>query len=147
MKKYVVLIVTVLLVSFAISGIVLAKADLRELVPYNWFGDEPAYPDASGKAIVNEPKGDVVLQITVSVKGLEPNTEYWVKSCTDLDPTYDWTEIGPFTTNSKGNGHFHINYREGETLPPLNLIYIWCKIQSGPGGVPGGIALMDRNAP
>jgi len=144
MKKLIILgLVLLMVVSF--TAIVLAKADVQKLVPYNYFGDDPAYPDAKGKVIVNEPKGDVVLQITVSVIGLEPDTEYWVKSCTSL-VIEDWTEIGPFTTNSNGNGHFHINYREGEQPPPLDIIYIWCAIQSGPGGVPGGIALINEDA-
>ena len=139
MKKFVILgLVLLVVVSFA--AIVLAEADVRELVPYKWGGGVPAYPDAKGKVIVNEPMGDVVLQITVSVIGLEPDTDYWVKSCIDLCPP--WIFIGPFTTNSNGNGHFHINYREGDTLPPLNYIYIWCELQTLPGGVPGGIALM-----
>ena len=119
MKKVVVLIVTVLLVSFAVSGIVLAKADVQKLVPH---GDDPAYPDASGKAIVNCPKGDVVLQITVSVKGLEADTEYEVKGCSSGGG--DWTSIGYFTTNKNGNGHFHINCRADEVLPPTVHIYI-----------------------
>ena len=143
MKKFVILgLILLVVVSFA--AIVLAGADVRELVPYKWGGGEPAYPDAKGKVIVNEPMGGVWLQITVSVIGLEPDTEYWVKSCTVLDypNDSDWTYIGPFTTNSDGNGHFHFNYREGDP-PPLNYIYIWCAIQSGPGGVPGGIALMN----
>ena len=143
MKKIIVLgLVLLMVVSFATAA--LAKADVQKLVPYNYFGDKPAYPDAKGKVIVNEPKGDVILQITVSVIGLEPDTEYWVKSCTDLTPP--WIEIGPFTTNSDGNGHFHINYRDGEQLPLLDIIYIWCELQTLPGGVPGGIALINEDA-
>ena len=143
MKKIIILgLVLLMVVVFATAA--LAKADVQKLVPYNYLGGDPAYPDAKGKVIVNEPKGDVVLQITVSVIGLEPDTDYWVKSCTSLT-TGDWTDIGPFTTNSNGNGHFHINYRE-DLLLPLDIIYIWCAIQSGPGGVPGGIALINEDA-
>jgi len=135
MKKYMVLIAIVVLVSFAMSGIALAKADVQKLVPYTPHG--PIDPDASGKAIVNCPKGDVVLVITVSVKGLDPNTEYQVKSCTSLADA-DWKLIGTFTTNKNGNGHFHINFRAGDVLPPTGHIYI----NTGPGQT----VLMDEDA-
>ena len=130
MKKYIALFAVLVLVGFAISGIALAKADVQKLVPYPFppFGEEPRDPDASGKAIVNEPKGDVVLVITVSAKGLEPETTYQVKSCTS-STVADWTLLGTLTTNKNGNGHFHINYREGMDLPPTAHVYI----NTGPG--------------
>jgi hypothetical protein len=117
MKKIIILgLVLLMVVVFGTAT--LAKADVQKLVPY---GD--AYPEASGKAIVNNSMGDVVLEITVSVKGLEPGTEYEVKGC------FPWTSISFFTTNKNGNGHFHINFLDGETLPPIAHIYI----NLGPG--------------
>jgi hypothetical protein len=120
MKKIIILgLVLLMVVVFGTAA--LAKADVQKLVPFPLVG--PMYPDASGQAIVNDSMGDVVLEITVSVKGLEPETEYEVKSCTSQTEA-DWTSIDFFTTNINGNGHFHINYREGDTLPPTGHIYI-----------------------
>ena len=119
--KRIILSGLVLLMVVVFGTAALAKADVQNLVPFNWYNylgnpsAVPAYPDAKGKAIINEPMGDVVLQITVSVQGLKPNTDYWVKSCTSLEEE-DWIEIGKFTTDDDGNGHFQRNYREGELL-------------------------------
>ena len=135
MKRYIALIAVVLVASFAISGIALAKADVQKLVPYIPHG--PIDADASGKAIVNYPKGDVTLVITVSVKGLDPETTYQVKSCTSSTAA-DWTLLGEFETNKNGNGHWHKNYRDPvEDLPPTNHIYI----NIGPGQT----VLMDED--
>ena len=118
MKKLIILgLVLLMVVVFGTA--VLAKADLQTLVPY---GGDSAYPDASGKAIVNVSNGNVVLEITVSVKGLDAETEYEVKGCSEGGG--DWTPIGFFTTNKNGNGHFHVNFLDGDTLPPVTHIYI-----------------------
>lgn len=119
MKKYIPLIVALALVSFATTGIA-ATADVQKLIPYPF--DEPLEPDASGKAIVNWPRGAVMLQITVSVRGLEPKTTYQVKSCPSSKP-HKWTEIDTFKTNKAGNGHWHMNWRE-KPFPPTDHIYI-----------------------
>ena len=111
----------VLLMVVVIATAALAKADVQKLVPYPFDGAE--YPDASGQAIVNDSMGDVVLEITVSVKGLDPGVEYEVKGCTSSG-VGDWTSIGFFTTNANGNGNFHINFRADDTLPPTVHIYV-----------------------
>ena len=142
MKRYIALIVVVLLASFAMSGIALAKADRQKLVPYIPFGlDE----DASGKAIVNYPKGDVVLVITVTAKGLEPNKEYIVGSFESLD-AWQFFHHGTFTTNENGNGHFHINYgrTSNDTLPPTDHIYI--NVSEDDEAYEKGIVLIDEDA-
>ena len=119
MKKLFVLgLVLLMVVIFGTAA--LAMADVQKLLPYPFTPSGtpmvPLCPDASGKAIVNDSMGDVVLEITVSVIGLEPDTEYVVKSCTSW-PSGPWIMIGEFTTNANGNGHFHLNFRADETLP------------------------------
>ena len=119
MKKIIILGVVLLMV-FVFATAALAKADVQKLVPFPF--NDPRVPDASGKAIVNDSMGDVVLEITVSVKGLEPDTTYEVKSC--ADSSGPWVPLGEFTTNANGNGHWHMNYRAGDDLPPTAHIYI-----------------------
>lgn len=109
MKKYITLIAVVVLVSFAISGMALAKADVQKLIPYAYPGEEPLCPDAFGKAVVNCPKGAVALVLTVSVVGLAPDIEYRVYL-----GDAPWCEVGTFTTNASGNGHFHMNWAPGD---------------------------------
>jgi len=121
MKKLLILsLVLLMVVVFATAA--LAKAEKQILEPYV-SSNAPYYEEASGKAIVNTSKGDVVLEITVSVKGLEPGTEYEVKGCISKAEA-GWTSIGVFTTNANGNGNFHINFRVDEDLPPTGYIYI-----------------------
>jgi hypothetical protein len=112
MKKIIILgLVLLMVVVFGTAA--LAKADVQKLVPYG-----AAYPDASGKAIVNTSMGDVVLEITVSVIGLEPDTEHFVYL------SHPWFLLGTFTTNKNGNGHFHINIRWDEDQPTTAHIAI-----------------------
>jgi len=119
MKKYIALIVVVLLASFAISGIALAGADVQELKPYPFPPAAPRDADASGKAVVNQPMVKVCLQVTVSAKGLDSEETYEVW----IGDTKDWTSVGTFITNKNGNGHLHKNYRKGDTLP-TNLNHV-----------------------
>jgi len=112
MKKLIILgLVLLMVVVFATAA--LAKADVQKLVPY-----DPLYPDASGQAIVNDSMGDVVLEITVSVKGLEPETEHTVYL------GKPWFSLGTFTTNKNGNGHFHINLRAVDVQPNPAAVHI-----------------------
>ncbi len=108
MKKYFALTMILVFVGVVVS-IALAAAVRQELVPY-----AASESDASGKAIINEPNGNVVLQVTVSVKGLLPTEEYtvWMKQLSG------WAEVGKFTTNQNGNGSFHRNYLQGEINVP-----------------------------
>lgn len=112
MKKHIALIAVVVLASFAISGIAMAGADVQKLVPYPEAG--PIDPDASGKAVLNQPKGAVCFQVTVSAKNLEPETVYTVHIKGLIS---GWQVIGTFETNKNGNGHFHMNYREDPPEP------------------------------
>jgi len=139
MKKTVIALLVGLLMVSVLVVPALAKADRQELVPYQPFG--PIDPDASGKAIINRPKGDVVLVITVSVKGLEPEKSYLVKSFSSWN--VDFTDIGTLITNKNGNGHFHINFREGDTLPPIGHIYI--NVDTDDPLYNNGMVLVDEN--
>ena len=113
MKRYTTLIAVVVLASLAISGIALAGADVQKLVPYAYTGADPIDPDASGKAVLNQPSGKVCFQLTVSAKGLEPETEYTIY----IWDGEDWQTIDTFVTNKNGNGHFHKNWREAPPNP------------------------------
>lgn len=112
MKKYVASAAALTFLVLIIAGIALAKADVQKLVPFP--SDAPVDPDASGKAVVNEPKGKVVLQVTVSAKGLEPSAVYTVY----LYNAPDFVAVGVFTTNEDGEGAFHRNYKVGEADIP-----------------------------
>ena len=104
MKKLTILGLVLLMV-VVFGTVALAKADVQKLVPVPYS----AYPDASGKAIVNNSMGDVVLEITVSAKGLDPGELYTVSL---IATGTIWFSLGEFTTNANGNGHFHINLSE-----------------------------------
>jgi len=111
MKKLIILAISIMMI-LSLSSIVMAKADVQTLLPFPTAN--PIEPDASGKAIVNTSKGDVVLEITVSVKGLKAGEDYTVW----LGEGGEWESIGDFTTNANGNGHFHRNIREDEDFVP-----------------------------
>jgi hypothetical protein len=117
MKKLLIMSISIIII-LALASSVMAKADVQKLVPYAYPSQDPDEPDASGKAIVNVSMGDVVLEITVSAKGLKPNTDYTVYLSSP------WFLLGEFTTNANGNGNFHINFRADEVLPPTEHIAI-----------------------
>lgn len=127
MKKIIILGLVLLMV-VVFGTVALAEADVQKLV---LLTSDTTYQYASGMAIVNYPEEDVALVITVSVKGLIPETEYEVKGC------WGYVSIGFFTTNKNGNGHFHRNYRVGEVLPTTEHIYIYR----------GGNILIDEDYP
>jgi len=123
MKKLIILgLVLLMVVGF--GTIALAKADVQNLEPYTYYpGQTKEYtisPDASGKAIVNNSKGNVVLEITVSAKGLDSEQVYTVSL---IATGQIWFPLGVFTTNANGNGHYHINLSEEDliTLAEDNL--------------------------
>jgi len=91
----------------------MAEADVQNLVPFTGYSFDPFSPGASGKAIVNNSMGDVVLEITVSAKGLDPGQRYTVSLIATASM---WFPLGEFMTNANGNGHFHINFSEEELI-------------------------------
>jgi len=132
MKKLIILgLVLLMVVVFGTAA--LAKAVLHTLVPYL-----PAYAEASGKAIVNNSEGDSLLEITVSAKGLEAYTDYFVYIGDDGG---NWTNLGTFTTNANGNGNFHINVRE-DLFPSLLVKYMAINLEETNARV-----LMDEDYP
>ena len=114
MKKVIILgLVLLMVVVFGTAA--LAKADVQKLVPYTYTPAEPIEPDAIGKAVVNDSMGNVVLEITVSARGLMPGEDYivWITSGSS------WFKLGGFTTNASGNGHFHINFLADDNPPDM----------------------------
>jgi len=109
MKKIIILSLVLLMV-VVFATVALAKADVQKLTPYTGF------EDASGKGIVNHSEGDVLLEITVSAKGLEAGTDYFVYIGEDGGK---WTLLGTFTAKKNGTINFHRNIREDEDLCPL----------------------------
>ena len=108
MKKLIILgLVLLMVVVFGTAA--LAKADVQKLVPFTGYAADTYLPDASGKAIVNNSMGDVVLEITVIAKGLDDGELYTVSLIINGGI---WFPLGEFTANANGNGHFHINYSE-----------------------------------
>jgi hypothetical protein len=127
MKKIIILgLVLLMVVAFATAA--LANANVQKLVPYAYPGQDAAEPDASGQAIVNNSEGDVVLELTVSVKGLKPDEEYTVIFGKPWFPPYPY-DLFTFKTNKKGNGHFHINLRVDDLQPDPSAVHIMVNLK------------------
>lgn len=63
-------------------------------------------PDAHGHAVINYVKGQGVFVVQANVVKLAPNTPYTVYlHCFQCGGGI--LELGPFTTDKKGNGRFH----------------------------------------
>ena len=93
-----------------ISGIVFAAAQKVNLVPcpVNYPPGIPP-PPGGGFAIFNNPKGESHnLEVTVSLKGVMPKTQYDIYLFVD-DGVTGGRKIGTVKTNPKGNANFHMN--------------------------------------
>lgn len=98
MKKVAILLAMAVVLMSSLA--VYAGATKYDLV--QGVGAVGEHADASGFAIVNEtPKGDVTTVVQIQVRNAAPNFTYWVRS--------NGEDRGSFTTNKKGNGHFHLN--------------------------------------
>jgi len=108
MKKTAVGLVFFMAMLAMTSGAVLAAAQKVVLVPCPINYPGPNFPPGGGFVIFNNPKGaDHNLEVTVSLKGVTPSTEYDIYLFIDQGGTGE--KIGTLKTNPKGNANFHIN--------------------------------------
>ncbi len=110
MKKLAVGLLACMVVLAVTSTLVLAAAQKVELVacPFN-YPDPEALPPGGGFVIFNNSAGENHnLEMTVSLKGLEPKTEYDIYLFVD-GAWFDGAKAGTVTTNGKGNVNFHLN--------------------------------------
>jgi len=99
----------VLLMVVVSATMVCGKAQKVDLVPCPMNYPETPYPPGGGFVIFNNSSGtDHNLELTVSLKGVEANTEYDIYLFVDGVGTYPVPQ-GSVTSNKKGNVNFHMN--------------------------------------
>lgn len=109
MKRITVGLVVCMAMLVMTSALVLAAAQKVDLVPcpINYPGPD-GLPPGRGFVIFNNPAGeDHNLVVTVSLKGVEPKTEYDIYLFVD-GVWYDGAKVGTIKTNTKGNANFHM---------------------------------------
>ena len=149
MKKYLILVLIVLIVGTLVIGVQAAGG--------KWVDAQrvPLYPTPSGSSnnvrtdlpsqgevIFVDPMGNVTFIIQGNVEGLQPGFLYdvWIR---DFDPGYTGTfikryaplgyyKLDTFTTNDEGRGKFHLNIRSDDLAPGTYLIQL--AINEGGGG-------------
>jgi hypothetical protein len=121
MKKYLILVLIVLIVGTLVIGVQAASGkvtkltgkDAVEIVPtrdvYPGYGnDDNQLPEAKGKVNMIQPNGNVDVILGVSVDGLHANTEYIVYfDTTGNSDNGPWVLMGYFTTNEYGHGDWN----------------------------------------
>ena len=125
MKKYLILILIVLIFGTLVVGVQAAGGKLvdAQRVPLypvdnrssnNVLTSEPS----QGEVVFVDPMGNVTLVIQGNVEGLTPKHEYavWVRNLSgytglylDENTSLGYYKLETFTTNVKGKGKFHIN--------------------------------------
>jgi hypothetical protein len=102
------------------SMFVWAAAQKVDLIPCPINYPDPAnLPPGGGFVIFNNPAAaDNNLDVTISLKGVEPQTDYDLYLFVD-GAWYNGAKLGTITTNIKGNATFHIN---GLLSPGLHIL-------------------------
>lgn len=104
-------------VVLCVAGLAVAKAVKVELVPCPInYPDPENLPPGGGFVIFNDSAGaGHNLELTVSLKGVEPDTAYDIYLFVD-GGWYAGEKAGTVTTNKRGNANFHMNalIEEGE---------------------------------
>ena len=135
MKKYLILVLIVLIIGTLVIGVQVASgkrvnAQRVPLYPVpsgsSWFVDTTA--PSQGEVVFVDPMGNVTFIIQGNVEGLESNKCYavWVRDLRDT-PGYTgdflkraglgYYMLETFTTNVEGKGKFHINILSEELTP------------------------------
>lgn len=91
--------------------------------------------DTASKLIVNQPNGAIEVTITGAMNGLNPNTTYTVYLSNGYTPYVDtgWPGLLPgvseftFTTDSEGEGSWHVNLRDADFPggPETYTLSVW----------------------
>lgn len=99
----------------------------------------PCYPytnvwqiyEAEGKVIVNQPAGEVGLNLTVIIRGCEPGQVYRVDESGPLTwgnyvpYSYWWRPLGEIVTDENGEGSFHLVRAAGDVPAGQSVMSIW----------------------
>jgi len=99
----------------------------------------PCYPytniwqiyEADGKVIVNQPAGEVGLNLTVIIRHCQPGQVYRVDESGPLTwgcyvpGTYWWKPIGEIVADENGDGSFHLQRAASELGEGLGVMSIW----------------------
>jgi len=124
MKKKAVGLIVCMTILAMTPTLVLAAAQKVDLVPCPINYPNPDdLPPGGGFVIFNNPAGeDHNLVVTVSLKKVEPKTEYDIYLFVD-GAWYDGAKVGTIKTNVMGNANFHMNglLTEGEHVLALDI--------------------------
>ena len=147
MKKYLILVLIVLIIGTLVIGVQVAsgKRVNAQRVPLylvdggssnNVRVDLPS----QGEVVFVDPMGNVTFIIQVNVEGLTPNYDYavWIRDLGSQPPdptnyTGDYTyfykplgyyRVGTFTTNDEGKGKYHLNILSEELTPGTYYIQL-----------------------
>jgi len=110
MKKTILEIALVLAVVAVIAVPVMAAAQKTNLIPCVQTygpGSTLPLPPGGGFVIFNNTSGPNNLVMTLSLKGVQPNTEYDIYLGVDTWGTPG--KVGTVKTNGQGNANFHLN--------------------------------------
>ncbi len=136
MKKYLILVLIVLIVGTLVIGVQVASgnrvnAQRVPLYPVLGCSSNNVLPlgPSQGEVVFVDPMGNVTFIIQGNVEGLIPNYDYtvWVRDLRDT-PGYTgdflnsaisagYYMLETFTTNVEGKGKFHINILSEELTP------------------------------
>ena len=143
MKKYLILVLIVLIIGALVIGVQVAsgkRVDAQRVPLYpvstgnSWYVDTTA--PSQGEVVLVDPMGNVTFIIQGNVEGLNPNYDYavWVRDLRD-DPGYTgdflksasslgYYMLETFTTNVEGKGTFHINILSEDLTPGTYQIQV-----------------------
>jgi hypothetical protein len=120
MKKTITQIAVVLAVVAMIAVPVMAAAQKVNLVPCSInYGPGATPPPGGGFVVFNNSSGSKNLQMTVSLKGVSPNTEYDIYLGVDVWGTPG--KVATVKTNRQGNANFHLNTTVARGTHILNV--------------------------
>ena len=136
MKKYLILVLIVLIVGTLVIGVQaggkvtkLTGKDAAEMLSAGdvyggIYVNEWQGPEATGKANMIQPNGNVDVILGVSVDDLAPNSLYIVYFDTDGGSAgpHPFTQVGSFTTDEFGHGEWNYTAPAGSLLAGS---YIW----------------------
>ena len=136
MKKYLILVLIVLIIGTLVIGVQVASGkvtkstgkDAAEMIPAGERFPDSAYdnewqiPGAKGKVNMIQPNGNVDIILGVSVDGLVANSRYTVHFDTDGGAPYPFVLKGEFWTDEDGHGEW--NYTAPAGFLTIG-IYTW----------------------
>ena len=153
MKKYLVLVLIVLIIGTLVIGVQVAsgkKVDAQRVPLYPVSGGSSdnvlTLEPSQGEVIFVDPMGDVTFIIQGNVEGLLPDQCYgiWIRQFPSNTYTGSFINaysplgyymLETFITNGIGKGHFHLNIRSEDLLPGTYLIQLAINNSCDPGDI------------